>query len=586
MDDAELVTLEPGERREEASCFLAVLKGRVVILDTTRADRARVHTTLDAGDTFGETDLIRGEHPNHVIVAQQRSLLVVFHERGLTSLPPHLTLELKNAFEDLEGAAPFTPTTQPPTLVLLSGGPGIDSAAVHGLSELLGRAIEADFEEPVAVVTRGPDGWRVRYATHGAADGAAAPSWAEAVAALPQPDYVLVSLGRERAPHRGHSDADAVQPDLHVILGLPDQPGDLDAPPEESVLRTVLLDPHASRKTKAGTLDLRPYGDARKRSCRLMMSPASLRSVAHHTGPLPMQALLREHRETVSRWARFVTRRTVAVALGGGGAWGYFHVALLKEMLGRGVPIDLTSGTSFGALVSVYFAAKGEEGLDLLVHRGRGLSFTQALSVVSTHPLERQIGRDLDDADLTRLPIAANPFATNLTRVQGEAAWAGPAALGARASSSAPGLFGPTVLPDHGIFVDGVVAGNVPSAVLISQGADLLVSSNVVPRPPAKAVPSSFFGRVVSTVSPLDRVYEAYLSALFFLYAQGADHPGLGCITVQGNDALESMQQRPLPSDFERASAIVQHALQHDSVRHAADEIRSEWDRRRKRRVR
>jgi hypothetical protein len=568
LDHAELVTLRAEERLEANACFVAVLAGRVVVADAADPQQPRVIQTLHAGDTFGEAQLLRREYTPHLLIAQQRTELVVFREAGLHALPTHLRLELENSSRELDGAR------------------GLDTLVVDGRAELLGRSIERDFEEPVVVVTRDSGRWRVRYATETGALDAAAGGWQEAVAAVPHADYVILSLGRDDVHHGGPELGDEAQVALHVVISLPDERGVPVDHDDESVLSAVVLDPHASRRTTVRTLDLRPYGDARRRSCRLMLSPAALTAVGRAQGPAQMQALLREHQQTLSRWARFVTRRTVAVALGGGGAWGYFHVALLKLMEQHGVPVDLTSGTSFGALVSVYFAALGQDGLDLLTRRGRTLSRTQTLSLISTHPLEVQIGLDLEGADLTRLPIAANPFATNLTRVQGEAAWAGPAALGARASSSAPGLFGPTVLSGRGVFVDGVVAGNVPSAILISQGADLLVASNVVPRPPPKEVPSNRLVQLFSTVNPFDRVYEAYLSALFFLYAQGADHPGLGCIAVQGNDALESMAQRPLPSDFERSQDIVSHALSHPSLLQAADDIRAEWERRRKRRAR
>ena len=104
----------------------------------------------------------------------------------------------------------------------------------------------------------------------------------------------------------------------------------------------------------------------------------------------------------------------------------------------------------------------------------------------------------------------------------------------------------------------------------------------MIPRPPPKKVPPFAFARWLSSVSPLDRVYEAYLSALFFLYAQGADHPGLGCVTVQGNDAIESMPRALTPSDFGRARSLVDHAFEHPSVVAAAEQIADEWHRRRR----
>ena len=73
----------------------------------------------------------------------------------------------------------------------------------------------------------------------------------------------------------------------------------------------------------------------------------------------------------LQRLCRALTDRTVGLALGGGGAWGYAHVALIREIAKRGVPIDMVAGYSFGALVGAYYCSKGLAGLETLVARGK-----------------------------------------------------------------------------------------------------------------------------------------------------------------------------------------------------------------------
>jgi len=51
------------------------------------------------------------------------------------------------------------------------------------------------------------------------------------------------------------------------------------------------------------------------------------------------------------------------------GAWGFTHVALVRRLHERGVPIDLIAGSSMGSMVGAYYCAMGLRGLDLLVER-------------------------------------------------------------------------------------------------------------------------------------------------------------------------------------------------------------------------
>ena len=49
-------------------------------------------------------------------------------------------------------------------------------------------------------------------------------------------------------------------------------------------------------------------------------------------------------------------RKKVAVVLGGGGAKGVAHIGVLKVLEDAGIPIDIVTGTSMGAIVGGLYA--------------------------------------------------------------------------------------------------------------------------------------------------------------------------------------------------------------------------------------
>ena len=54
----------------------------------------------------------------------------------------------------------------------------------------------------------------------------------------------------------------------------------------------------------------------------------------------------------VGRVARLLAGKAVGVCFGGGGARGNVHFGVIQAMQELGIPIDVVSGTSFGALAA------------------------------------------------------------------------------------------------------------------------------------------------------------------------------------------------------------------------------------------
>jgi NTE family protein len=228
--------------------------------------------------------------------------------------------------------------------------------------------------------------------------------------------------------------------------------------------------------------------------------------------------------DSLSRWARAITSRRVGVSLSGGGSWGFYHVVLLNELLENGIPIDILSGASMGSMVAAAFSAKGREGLTLLTEMANDyqLLVTSFLSFINTRPIEWLINCNFGDLQLQELLTSFYPVTTDITTGSQVTLAKGGLSLAVRASSSAPGIFGPT-LENRTRYVDGCASNNLPVTALIQGGADLTFASNCYPaayREYCQLIPGSI-GAFLSELNPLGRVADLLTSGSIGLSSLG-----------------------------------------------------------------
>ena len=221
--------------------------------------------------------------------------------------------------------------------------------------------------------------------------------------------------------------------------------------------------------------------------------------------------------ETVQADSSMLTRPKVALVLSGGGARGFSHVGVIRELERLGVKIDIVAGTSMGAMVGGGYASgySVEQMQDIILGvdwkemfalrpdrdeinwRRRqddfkglgtqeiGLSNKGVLfpdSVVPAQHLEiflRSITRHVSSVtDLSKLSIPFAAIATDLDTGEAVVMQKDVTLADAmRSSMSVPGAFSPFPYKNH-VLVDGGLAQNLPVEQAKAMGADIIIAVN------------------------------------------------------------------------------------------------------------
>jgi len=237
-------------------------------------------------------------------------------------------------------------------------------------------------------------------------------------------------------------------------------------------------------------------------------------------------------------------RPLVGLVLSGGSAKGIAHVGVLKVLEEEGIPIDVVTGTSAGAMVGGLYAigytvAQLE---DIVANQDWTPLFTDPISrrdlrleqrvagdgvllALPVQGLEVRLpggvlaGQELiallsrltwgyqQFDDLAKLPVPFSALATHL-RTGAPSTMPGVGlALAIRASMSLPSLFAPVQMGDE-FFVDGGLSRNLPASNARLLGADIIIGVDVG----ALADSLSFHGASLIDVLVQASWYQAYES--------------------------------------------------------------------------
>lgn len=279
-------------------------------------------------------------------------------------------------------------------------------------------------------------------------------------------------------------------------------------------------------------------------------------------------------------WDEFISlpadqRPKVGLALSAGGVRGFAHVGVLEVLNNAGVPIDVMSGTSMGAVVGSFYAA----GLppEKLWEIGQHISLKKITSdfnlmgffkflflqrLPSSSNLQHFLQEQLGPLSFEEMPI---PFATAAMDVKtGEQVIfdSGPLDIAVRASMNLPGVFDP-VEYRHRYLVDGAVVNYLPVNLVKDKGAQYIIAS---------VTPPDFFSKTPKTVAAyLVRVGDVRGAAMIEESAQKANFVIENRVLDTGTLELDKLQEAGQVGI--RAANKSLEALQEDLLLFSLDDI-------------
>lgn len=252
--------------------------------------------------------------------------------------------------------------------------------------------------------------------------------------------------------------------------------------------------------------------------------------------------------------------KSVALALGGGGARGLAHIAVFEALDEMGVKPVAIAGTSIGALLGAAYAA-GMSGKDIRRHvislahnradllrglvasrAGRLTGFLSSFRSATLVDAEKFCARFLPEAvpeDFSKLRIPLTVIASDLYRRREAPLSRGPLRQALAASIALPGLTRPVVI-DGRILVDGGATNPLPFDHLRGR-ADVILAVDVT-------------GLITEDRSEIPDPWECFLSTVLVMgnaiTAEKLKHGAPDLILRANVGAFRTL-------DFLRASAIL-----------------------------
>ncbi|MFA6486544.1 MAG: patatin-like phospholipase family protein [Candidatus Magasanikbacteria bacterium] len=178
-------------------------------------------------------------------------------------------------------------------------------------------------------------------------------------------------------------------------------------------------------------------------------------------------------------------RKTIGLALGGGGVRGLAHVGVIKTFLKHNIPIDYIAGCSIGAWVGAHYALRKNinslESYTVNKKKEKLLSFWDLSfsgGIIKGEKVRALLDDWLGQDEFKDLKIPFQAVATDLVTGLPVVLNDGRLSQAVYASMAIPWVFKPVVMKKQ-ILVDGAVCNPVPDDLVKAMGADIVVAVNL-----------------------------------------------------------------------------------------------------------
>jgi NTE family protein len=184
--------------------------------------------------------------------------------------------------------------------------------------------------------------------------------------------------------------------------------------------------------------------------------------------------------------ARWITHRTIGLALGSGAARGFAHLGVISVLEAAGIPIDCVCGSSIGGIVALLYAMSGSaDGAYNVTRSALGANkYIRDISIVPRHALfrgrkVRQVAERFSSgrcfADLSRPALAVAADLITGQQVVLDRGLLAPALV---ATAAIPGVLPPVKSAEQWL-VDGALVNRIPVDLLTRWRCGLKIAISV-----------------------------------------------------------------------------------------------------------
>ena len=181
--------------------------------------------------------------------------------------------------------------------------------------------------------------------------------------------------------------------------------------------------------------------------------------------------------------------KKINLVLSGGGARGFAHIGVIKELKKQGYEIVSISGSSMGALVGGLEAYNKLDEYEEWITKQSLFEIIELMNInikdtfhngfINLDFLYSTMKNKFGDINIEDMPIKFTAVATNLTTQKEIWFQEGPFYEALKGSTAIPGTFSPLIKENGDVIVDGGVLNILPIAPTLSSGIDITIAVDV-----------------------------------------------------------------------------------------------------------